>query len=160
MYECVCRCACVCMFICICGCRCSRCACRCLFGCVRVYVHMCVQTLVVSQSWCMLSQGYQQHDQLHNHHTSSLPYPTRNPEPSKRPLFSSITEYLSQEDLALLHIHSDDQGLPPAAYMLGAPLEEGRLLYTDLQGLYLTQQSTTDQSVCSDYEVPTSVQRK
>lgn len=137
-------------------------ACRCM-AYVHTYMCRCVRMwlVVFKYSAC---RPYSCLLVLHAQPSfSALPLPLfrcRNPEPSKRPSFSSITDYLSQEDLSLLHIHADDRGLPPAAYMLGAPLEEGRPLYKDLQGMYLKRPATSDQPPCAGYEVPTSTRSK
>ena len=61
---------------------------------------------------------------------------TRNPDHKKRSEMSEIlTEFLTQRN-ALMLWNTEDKSVSPQADVLGAPLEEGKNLYQDLQLCY------------------------
>ena len=60
----------------------------------------------------------------------------RNPEPRERPDFNDIMLLLLQPDKSILVIPEKDLGTHPQAGVLGAPLEAGEGMYTDLQKSY------------------------
>ena len=60
----------------------------------------------------------------------------RHPEPQSRPSFSDVTAFLSQPESALLMWSEEDRAVHPNAATLGAELQEGHTLYTDLQNTY------------------------
>ena len=60
----------------------------------------------------------------------------RHPEGSSRPSFQSLCETLTGNPAALLHWEEDDSQCHPQANSLGAPLEAGKLLYSELQETY------------------------
>lgn len=59
-----------------------------------------------------------------------------NPDHSKRPTFSKICSYIDQSESILLHWSEMDLSISPLAHVLGVPLDEGKGLYKDLQGVY------------------------
>ena len=61
----------------------------------------------------------------------------RNAEKSARPQFREIVETLSQPESLLLRIPEEVSEGHPQASVLGAPLEAGRNLYTELQNTYM-----------------------
>ena len=61
----------------------------------------------------------------------------RNADKSGRPQFREIVETLSQPESLLLHIPEEVTRGHPQASVLGAPLEAGRNLYTELQNTYM-----------------------
>ena len=65
-----------------------------------------------------------------------FPLSVRNPEATERPKFTKLmTAFLSNPSL-LLKWTEKDLSVSPQASMLGAPLEEGRDLYQNLQFKY------------------------
>ena len=62
----------------------------------------------------------------------------RHPESKKRPSFNEIMLLLLKEDQTLLLIPEDDLLTHSQAGQLGAGLDAGEKLYTDLQSLYVT----------------------
>ncbi len=60
----------------------------------------------------------------------------RNHEPSGRPTFSSIVDILSRHDSSILDWNNIDQSVSEMCTVLGAPLEEGKYLFPDLQDYY------------------------
>ena len=68
--------------------------------------------------------------------THSFPLSVRKPEATERPRFTKLmTAFLSNPSL-LLKWTEKDLSVSPQASMLGAPLEEGRDLYQNLQLKY------------------------
>ena len=61
----------------------------------------------------------------------------RNADKGGRPQFREIVETLSQPETLLLHIPEEVTRGHPQASVLGAPLEAGRNLYTELQNIYM-----------------------
>ena len=69
-------------------------------------------------------------------HKLQFPLSIRNPEATERPKFTKLmTAFLSNPSL-LLKWTAKDLSVSPQASMLGAPLEEGRDLYQNLQFKY------------------------
>ena len=65
----------------------------------------------------------------------------RNPEPIERPVFNKLmTAFLINPSL-LLKWSARDRSVSPQASMLGAPLEEGKGLYTNLQFKYKSKET-------------------
>ena len=67
----------------------------------------------------------------------ALPYIFRNPEHNTRPTFEDITLDLARDPVVLLSWSQQDKETSSKAAVLGAPLEEGRHLYQDLQNKYM-----------------------
>ena len=65
----------------------------------------------------------------------------RHSDASNRPLFSAIFKMLGHLDSDLLSWTEKDKAAHPQAASLGAPLEAGDELYTDLQDYYLDEAS-------------------
>ena len=61
---------------------------------------------------------------------------SRNPEHHARPTFEDITMDLARDPVVLLNWSQQDRETSSKAAVLGAPLEEGRHLYPDLQNKY------------------------
>ena len=61
----------------------------------------------------------------------------RNPKPVNRPTFNAIRCILKQPKECVLKWSWDDQDVHENAATLGADLEIGKLLYTDLQKAYV-----------------------
>ena len=61
----------------------------------------------------------------------------RNSDKSARPQFREIVKTLSQPEHELLHIPEEVSKGHPQASILGAPLEAGSNLYTELQNTYM-----------------------
>ena len=62
----------------------------------------------------------------------------RHSEKSSRPSFSSLHDTLTGEPGSLLQWRDEEgQDHPQVAYLLGAPLEAGKSLHTELQKKYL-----------------------
>ena len=61
----------------------------------------------------------------------------RNPDKSARPQFREIVQTLSQSEDELLFVPEGVTRAHPQASVLGAPLEAGRDLYTQLQNTYM-----------------------
>ena len=64
-------------------------------------------------------------------------YSYRHPESKKRPAFNDIMLLLLKDDSTLLLIPDEDRLTHSDAGQLGAPLEAGDKLYTDLQSMYI-----------------------
>ena len=62
----------------------------------------------------------------------------RNADKAGRPQFREIVDTLSQSEEQLLHIPEEVTRGHPQASILGAPLEAGRDLYTELQNTYIS----------------------
>ena len=62
----------------------------------------------------------------------------RNVDKSSRPQFTDIVHTLSQSEDQLLYIPEVVTRDHPQAAILGAPLEAGRNLYTQLQNTYMS----------------------
>lgn len=60
----------------------------------------------------------------------------RHPDHHSRPTFEDLTHELSRDTEALLSWSEQDRAISPTAFVLGAPLEEGRHLYQELQQKY------------------------
>ena len=60
----------------------------------------------------------------------------RHPEHHSRPTFEDITGKLAGDPEVILSWSEADKAASPKAVALGAPLEEGQLLYEDLQQMY------------------------
>ena len=61
---------------------------------------------------------------------------SRNPEHHARPTFEDITMGLARDPVVLLSWNQQDRETSAKAAVLGAPLEEGKHLYPDLQNKY------------------------
>ena len=70
---------------------------------------------------------------------SWAPFFYRHPDKSSRPTFEHIGEDLSEPETELLIWSEDDIGVHPLAMTIGAALEVGKNLYSDLQQKYLPQ---------------------
>ena len=68
----------------------------------------------------------------HKHYT-----PRRHPETSIRPAFRDIVLTLVGSEQMVLNIPEEDSSSNPLAGVLGAPLEAGENMYTDLQKRYI-----------------------
>ena len=64
-------------------------------------------------------------------------YACRHPEKSLRPSFHSLCQSLDGEPATLLQWREEDTQSHPQASLLGAELEAGKNLYTELQDMYL-----------------------
>ena len=64
----------------------------------------------------------------------------RHPEKSGRPTFPALHKTLSQDSRALLPWSVEDHKTHPQATVLGAALEAGKDLYTDIQDSYIMLQ--------------------
>ena len=74
-------------------------------------------------------------------HTRPSPHTHRDPDKSSRPTFPQLSQELSQNphSTGLLKVGGDNTNKPhPQADVLGAPLEAGHSLYTNLQHSYHT----------------------
>ena len=60
----------------------------------------------------------------------------RNPDHHSRPTFEDITRELATDPEALLSWSQQDKATASKASVLGAPLEEGKHLYQELQNKY------------------------
>ena len=60
----------------------------------------------------------------------------RNPDHHSRSTFEDLTSDLTRDPEALLSWREEDKTVSPKAAVLGAPLEEGKHLYQDLQEKY------------------------
>ena len=67
-------------------------------------------------------------------------YIYRHPESKKRPSFNEIMLLLLKDDSTLLLIPDEDRLTHSDAGQLGASLEAGDKLYTDLQSMYIDEQ--------------------
>lgn len=80
--------------------------------------------------------------------TDVIPY-TRHPAPSTRLAFKDILAALLHDEAKVLDIPVEDASTHEQASLLGAPLEAGESMYSDLQQLHLPD--TTAFSDNSDY---------
>ena len=67
---------------------------------------------------------------------SYLLFPSRHPETSFRPAFRDVVLTLVGSEQMVLNIPEVDSSTNPLAGVLGAPLEAGENMYTDLQKRY------------------------
>ena len=74
---------------------------------------------------------------------------TRHPAPSTRPTFKDILAALLHDEAKVLDIPVEDASTHEQASLLGAPLEAGENMYSDLQQLYLPDITATSDN--SDY---------
>ena len=68
----------------------------------------------------------------------------RHPETSLRPGFRDIVLTLVGSEQMVLNIPEEDSSSNPLAGVLGAPLEAGENMYTDLQKRYIDYQHRTE----------------
>ena len=68
--------------------------------------------------------------------------PSRHPDKHARPTFTQLLEALHYSEVRLLSWSEKDLSIHPQAAMLGAPLEAGENLYTELQIIYLESHNT------------------
>ena len=61
----------------------------------------------------------------------------RHPERDRRPTFAILVTSFSQSDSSLINWSRVDTECHPQAGILGASLEAGRHMFTDLQSMYL-----------------------
>lgn len=73
----------------------------------------------------------------------------RHPAPSTRPTFKDILAALLHDEAKVLDIPVEDASTHEQASLLGAPLEAGENMYSDLQQLYLPDITATSNN--SDY---------
>ena len=65
-------------------------------------------------------------------------FTNRHPQPESRPTFTNILVSLQRPDFQLLKWTPEDIAtINESARILGAPLEEGECLYTELQNTYI-----------------------
>jgi len=64
---------------------------------------------------------------------------SRNPEPSSRPTFDSISQQLCMSDTKLLQWTNEDLSVHPDAKQLGTAMASAKDLYKDLQDTYKHQ---------------------
>ena len=73
------------------------------------------------------------------HHIQVFVMGCRHPEKSSRPSFSSLYQTLNREFASLLEWTDEDSQCHPQASLLGAELDAGKDLYSELQWAYLQQ---------------------